>query len=428
MRHILAFCLLMAVHLAVYIPASLASTQGPALRDDDEWTGWGGSIYNNRASNNKHISSSTLKNASVHCQIPHKGGVSATPILSNGIAYYPTWGGSFVALDHEKCQIKWEINVTSIIINFASPTPLQQLLIHSTVAGGLLASRTSPQIDVKNSVLYFATQLNALVVAVDLATGSLLGIKQLNSHPAAIVTLSPTLYNDILYIGVASAEELVAGLVPGYKCCSFVGNIAALSFDRYSRTFRTVWDLDMLPTAAETNQADSGRWSGVGVWGSQPAIDKARGRVFFATGNVYSVPDAYVNCTDDAHHFDPSKPQPTLCLPDRIWQNAVIALDLLTGKPAWLKRFGPLDVWNLACGTNGTVTNPVSCPGTPGPDSDFGMAPAYVPAADGQHGEAGLGRDLLVVGRRAGTCTAWPPTRATCSGPRPRAPAAPWEV
>ncbi|OIW25399.1 Quino protein alcohol dehydrogenase-like protein [Coniochaeta ligniaria NRRL 30616] len=388
----IAFYVLLILHIAVSVTDAFTSSSGKA---NDEWTGWGGSLYNNRASSSEYVSSSTMKNVTVHCQIPHVGGVSATPTISNGVAFYPTWGGTFVALDYDKCQVKWEINVTAIIVNFKQPTPFQLALTTVPFIAGLFASRTSPQIDKQTNVLYFATQLNALVVAVDVDTGALLGFTQINPHPGAVATLSPTLYENILYAGVASAEELAAGSVPGYKCCSFVGNAVALKFDRHTGRFKTVWNLSMLPTGSSTGKYSNGSdWSGVGVWGSQPAIDPVRRRVFFATGNVYTAPEAFLNCTDD--RFSPTTAQNTSCLPPRVWQNAVLAVDLLTGKVAWVKRFGPLDVWVLACGIGGVVTDLVSCPGTPGPDYDFGMAPTFVP------GEGKNSKDVLTIGQKSG--------------------------
>jgi outer membrane protein assembly factor BamB len=83
-------------------------------------------------------------------------------------------------------------------------------------------------------------------------------------------------------------------------------------------------------------------------------------------------------------------------MPPRVWQNAVLAVELLTGKVAWIKRFGPLDVWVLACGIAGVVTDPISCPGTPGPDYDFGMAPTFVP------GKGKNGKDVVTVGQKSG--------------------------
>lgn len=383
--------LLLTLHVSTHIPYIHA---GSPVTIQDEWTGWGGSIYNNRASRSTRISSSSLKNVTVHCQIPHAGGVSATPTLSNGVAFYPTYGGSFVALDYDKCQILWELNVTAIIVNFKALTAFQLQLIDSLLTGGILSSRTSPQIDTKTNVLYFATLLNALVVAVDVNTGALLGVTQINSHPVAVVTLSPTLYEGILYVGASSFEEVAASM-PGYKCCSFIGNAVALTFDRRAGRFSRVWELDMLPVGSSTAKfANESGWAGVAVWGSQPAIDTQRRHVFLATGNVYSVPAAYLNCTDDA--FSPTTTQNASCLPARVWQDAVLAVELLTGEVIWLKRFGPLDVWNLACGINGTVTDPASCPGTPGRDYDFGMAPAFLA------GKGKDGGDIVAVGQKSG--------------------------
>jgi glucose dehydrogenase len=393
--NLIALCFLLAIQIAVSLAGSRDSS---GLHHSDEWEGWGGSVFNNRwASANKHISSSSIKNIAVHCQIPHAGGVSATPSLHDGVAFYPTWGGSFVALDYENCGVKWEINVTSTIINFRAPTAFQVALSKAPYTGGMFSSRTSAQIDKENNVLYFGTQLHALMVAVDLTNGALLGLTQINTHEAAVVTQSPTLYENILYTGTSSVEELVAGVIPGYKCCSFVGNAMALRFDRGTGRFTTVWNLSMLPPdhpAAGKNDNSSSSWSGIGIWGSQPAIDPGRRHVFYATGNVYTVPDGYLNCTDEK--YSPSTTQNASCLPERVWQNAVLALDLLTGDVAWIKRFGPLDVWVIACGVTGVVTDPVSCPGTPGPDYDFGMAPAFVP------GKGKKGQDVVTLGQKSG--------------------------
>ncbi|KAB5518840.1 quinon protein alcohol dehydrogenase-like superfamily [Coniochaeta sp. 2T2.1] len=357
-----------------------------------EWTGWGGSIFNNRFSPSKDVSSSTFRDINIHCQIPHAGGVSAIPTIFNNTAFYPTWNGTFVALDYDKCRIKWEINVTAIILAFKPLTPLQTAMLNGPFISGILASRTSPQIDKQTNVLYFATQLHALVVALDVRTGAQLGLTQINAHEAAVATLSPTLYEGILYAGVASAEELAAGSVPGYQCCSFVGNVVALKFDRFAWQFKTVWNLDMLPPRSE-NPKERSDWSGAGVWGSQPAIDPGRRRVFFSTGNVYTAPEAYLNCTDE--QFSPTTAQNTSCLPERVWQNAVLALNLLTGEVAWVKRFGPIDVWNLACGTDGIGAQP-SCSWDSGPDYDFGMAPTFVP------GKGKGAKNVLTVGQKSG--------------------------
>jgi len=194
----------------------------------------------------------------------HVTGVSATPTIDGNFAYYPTWSGLLVALDYTTCRISWQINVTAIITDYAPLLPEQ------SVARPM--SRTSPQLD--KGVLYFATLAHALLVAVDARSGSLLDRINLNPHPLAVITMSPTLYNGRLFVGVSSQEETAANFVPGYPCCSFVGNMVGVDFDRVTRKLAVSWNTPMIPDA----DAAQG-WSGVAIWGSQPSIDEVRSQV-----------------------------------------------------------------------------------------------------------------------------------------------------
>jgi outer membrane protein assembly factor BamB len=85
-----------------------------------------------------------------------------------------------------------------------------------------------------------------------------------------------------------------------------------------------------------------------------------------------------------------------------VYQEAVLALDLSTGRINWAKVLSPLDAWNVAC-IDGLIgpTNPgaaAQCPETPGPDADFGMAPSFV--LGGENTPDGL--DIVVVGQKNG--------------------------
>lgn len=61
----------------------------------------------------------------------------------------------------------------------------------------------------------------------------------------------------------------------------------------------------------------------------------------------------------------------------------------------WVRRIGPLDAWTTAC--SAVPVNPALCPGTPGPDADFGMSPTFVAG-----GGKSRGQDLLIVGQKNG--------------------------
>jgi outer membrane protein assembly factor BamB len=354
------------------------------------WVGWGGSHLNNHwAEDNREISSKNVASLALHCKIPDSAGQSAVPAIRGSLAYYPTHNGSFIALNYETCQIQWNLNVTQVIAEFAPITTLQ-------LSVGVPMSRTSPQIDTKNNVIFFGTQIHALLVAVDLDSGAVLAVKQANPHELAVITSSPTLYNDMIFVGVSSGEENAGYFTGGaYPCCSFIGNAAAFRFTRTTPsegTFTTVWNVTTIPTTLPLVNGTA-RWSGAGIWGGQPSIDVARNQVFFATGNSYTAPDEYLHC------MDPSANEH--CFPSYIWQESVFALDLRTGRANWVRRLDGLDAWTLVCGTSdGSIPrNETLCPHEPGPDADFGMAPTFV-RGNGRH--TPQGRDIVTVGQKSG--------------------------
>jgi len=87
------------------------------------------------------------------------------------------------------------------------------------------------------------------------------------------------------------------------------------------------------------------------------------------------------------------------CLPPNIWQESVLALDLTTGTPNWVRQLSPIDIWTAACGVPGVYErNETLCPGAFGPDADFGMAPSFVPGST----STPLGKDVVVVGQKNG--------------------------
>ncbi|KAK3294099.1 quinon protein alcohol dehydrogenase-like superfamily [Chaetomium fimeti] len=364
---------------------------------DHSWTGWGASHLNNHwAEGNRDLDSRSVTSLSLHCRIPNPVGQSAVPSIRGNIAYYPTYNGSLIALNYKTCEVKWNLNVTQVVADYAPITSLQL-----TVA--LAASRTSPQIDTDNNILFFGTQIHALIVAADLDTGAVLGVQQANPHELALITSSPTLHDNTLFVGVSSAEENAGYFTNGsYPCCTFIGNAAAFRFSPSTNKFTTLWNVTTIPPNLPTPSGPENplRWSGAGIWGSQPSIDTARNQVFFATGNAYTVPEAFFHCAE----ADASKH----CFPSYIWQESVFALDTRSGRANWVRRLDSLDAWTLVCGTRDLPRNETLCPFTPGPDADFGMAPTLVRGAAGVGGGlvgAGMGprgRDLLAVGQKSG--------------------------
>ncbi len=85
-----------------------------------------------------------------------------------------------------------------------------------------IVSRTSIAIH-PSGLLILGTQKVAggfpYIMALNMA-GEPLWATALDDHPAAIVTMSPAIHKDHIYIGTSSAEEGLARN-PTYQCCTF---------------------------------------------------------------------------------------------------------------------------------------------------------------------------------------------------------------
>ncbi|KAI4243980.1 MAG: hypothetical protein L6R40_003191 [Gallowayella cf. fulva] len=345
------------------------------------WLGWGAGIYNNRqASPDAKLNSSNVATLQPTCKKQYLGGESAPPLVYAGVAYYPTWSGLFVALDYAKCKVIWQTNVTHIITQYNS----------SFYALLPPISRTTPALD--RNVLFIGTQANALFLAIDRQTGNLIDRTQINSHPLAIVTQSPTVWQGRIFVGASSSEELGADSIPGYVCCSFIGTMNGLVLKR--NRFKVLWSQPMIPAGLN--------FTGAAIWGSQPSIDQKRNQVFIATGNVYSVPESYDICANSTVKANSTNPGNATdpCAPKEVYQEAILAFDTATGVINWSHQLSPIDAWNVACspGIPGTGLNPGACPDNPGPDADFGMAPTFVPGSKATPSK----KDTLIIGQKNG--------------------------
>ena len=296
------------------------------------WLGWGANIYNNRwAASDALVDASNVASLRPVCQKQYMGGESASPLVVSGIAYYPTWSGLLVALDYSKCKILWQTNVTRIVSHF-SPN------YYPWTTRPTAISRTTPAL--YKNVLFIGTQANALLLAINKRTGKLVDTIQVSDHPFGIVTQSPTVWRGRIFVGIASQEELAADVIPGYRCCSFIGTMNGYAFDNH---FQLLWSRAMIPAGSN--------FSGAAIWGSQPSIDPKRNRVFIATGNVYSVPESYDICSNQTTEVNSTNPENATdpCAPKEVFQEAILAFDTATGDINWSHQLSPIDAWTVAC-------------------------------------------------------------------------------
>ena len=347
------------------------------------WLGWGANIHNNRwAASDAVIDASNVASLRPVCKKKYRFGESAPPLVVAGIAYYPTWNGLFVALDYSRCNILWQTNVTRLILQYQ---PIRYSLTPAI-------SRTTPAM--YNNVLFIGSQASALLFAINKRNGKLIDTIQVSNHPLALVTQSPTVWHGKIFVGSSSAEELGSDVIPGYICCTFIGAMNGYVFKR--GRFTRLWSQPMIPAGLN--------FSGTAIWGSQPSIDAKRKQVFIATGNVYSVPESYENCskkTANATSVTPGNATDP-CAPKEVYQEAILAFDTATGEINWSHQLSPTDAWNAACLPLPVIPNiprnPGACPVDPGPDADFGMAPTFVPGSN----STPFGQDTLIIGQKNG--------------------------
>lgn len=110
-----------------------------------------------------------------------------------------------VALNYKTCQTIWETNATQVAMDFRTLDHKQKRII-------FLTPRTSAVIE--GEIVFFSTQPWALALAINKRTGLLVDLLQLNPHPYAVITMSPTTYDGAQYWGVSSREETAARKFP----------------------------------------------------------------------------------------------------------------------------------------------------------------------------------------------------------------------
>ena len=333
--------LLNAALIGVLLSAVSLSAQGRSPKSrSGQWRIAGQNLNNTWNQPAEHsIGPANVKDLSPKWVFTTGGDVSATPTVAGDAVYFPDWGGNLFAVKKDSGRLIWSHKISE----------------YDGVEGAV--SRVSPAVD--DDQLIIGDILNskqphdgANVIAVDRKTGTRRWITQVDSHPAAIITGSPVVFDGVVYIGVSSNEELLA-LDPAYPCCSFRGSVVALD----AKTGAMLWKTFAMPD----NGGRTDLYSGGAVW-QPPAIDPKRGSLFIGTGNNYTAPADVEAC---------QKADPTAnCAAADDFFDAALALDLKTGQIKWSKRLQGFDTWTVACHLP-SGTNP-NCPVPSSPDFDLG--------------------------------------------------------
>jgi len=209
-----------------------------------------------------------------------------------------------------------------------------------TAAAGV---RVAPVLD--NKSVYFG-DLRGNVYALDSIKGSLLWKVRAEDHPLAVITGSPKLDQGRLYVPVSGRDESIAAINPAYECCTFRGSVVALD----AATGKKIWQAytipdDPKPTGQNAKGTKTWGPSGAVPW-SSPTLDVKKRVLYIGTGVNYSNPPTQTS-------------------------DAIVALDMDSGRLLWSRQFTTQDSYNFACGAD----DKTNCPKLPFIDADFGHSP-----------------------------------------------------
>ena len=367
----LAAGLIVAAALAAVLPTN---ADGPDHQKD--WPMNGHDIANTRRQpDERDIGRRNAARLAPKWVLTTGGDVSATPAVieeshrgrggRRTVVFFPDWGRPATSTSPAVPGRLWKVDAETggvIWSRFVSD--------YNGIANSI--SRTSPAYA---RGLIFIGDLNGNMMGIDAATGDLRWITELDANPNTIVTTSPIVHANRLYIATSSSGGGPARQI-------FRGSMVALDI----RTGEIVWQSFVLPD----NDDQPGGFAG-GAFVNPPAIDLENGLIYGAAGQLYTQPTSVNTCLAAAPNGWSES-----CFPKDAYFNSVIAFDLRTGKPRWSFRGAGPDARRLGCGEN----PPSWCPPWENNFSvwDFAGAGANVFRAR-IHGRW---RDLVGIGEKSG--------------------------
>jgi polyvinyl alcohol dehydrogenase (cytochrome) len=316
---------------------------------DAPWNGWGVDVTNTRFQQNPGIATEQVPHLTLKWAFGFPNATSAygQPAVAGGRLYAGSDAGYVYSLDASTGCVYW---------SFAPK------------AGMRTAISIGPLKNQRNRFAIYFGDLKANVYAVDADRGALLWTQSADTHAFARITGAPLLFENRLYVPVTSLEESAGGL-PTYECCTFRGSIVAYD----ATTGKQLWKTYSIADAPKpTRKTSVGTQlygpSGGGIW-SAPALDAKRKLLYVTTGDAYSEPAD-------------------------VGTDAILALDLDSGKVKWKRQMTAGDAWLVGCSPNPNAPGrSETCPQKQGPDADFGSSASLVKVPGG--------RDVVVAQQKS---------------------------
>jgi polyvinyl alcohol dehydrogenase (cytochrome) len=321
---------------------NMCSTKAPAIKPAaTDWNGFGKTPTGARYQTATTITPANVDRLKVKWAFSMAGGRTGQPTVIGDWMFFGTFAGDFYALDAKTGCVRWHKRGVG---------PVRTSAVVERRAG---ASKSG-------WVVYFGDHVRD-VWALDAQTGAEVWKLNIDNHPLAMLTGSPTIAGDVLYQPISSSEENM-GATASYSCCTFAGKVVAIDL----KTHKVLWKTALLdPKPSRKNSAGVQLFgpAGAGIW-DQPVVDAKRGQLYVTTGDSYTEVEEKMS-------------------------DAVVAIALKDGRVRWNTQVTAKDAFLIGCPRG------VNCPlGTLGPDYDFGASPilATLPG----------GKQVILAGQKSG--------------------------
>jgi polyvinyl alcohol dehydrogenase (cytochrome) len=336
-------------------------TANPPLADPGAgpaWNGWGAGLSNARfqPAQGAGLDAAAVRRLKLKWAFGYPGGVSAfgQPSVVSGRVFVGTDTGFIYSLDAASGCVYWSFQTVAGVRN-------------AMTIGRAGNSSSAP-------LAVFFGDLKANVYALDAQTGAPLWGTHVEDHYTGRVTAAPAVHDGRLYVPVSSWEEFSARSLD-YPCCTSVGSVLALDAGTGARIWKT-YVIPERPKPAWVNSKGVQQWAAAGgsVWNT-PTVDPWRRAIYFGTGDATTDPAAKTS-------------------------DAVMALDMDTGKVLWFYQVHENDTYLVGCvGENRTE----NCPKVQGPDWDIPSSPILHALPNGSQS--------LIIGTKPGDILALDPDR-----------------
>jgi polyvinyl alcohol dehydrogenase (cytochrome) len=262
----------------------------PVALSSAQWNGWGHGLDNTRYQAEPALRAGDVAKLALKWSYGYQGGNEfGQPTIVDGRIFVSSASGRIYSLDARTGCTYWTFDAP---VGSRTAVTVGELGVSRRAVAPKIThriKRSLAHLDVIKapSAVFFGDDRGA-AYALDAQRGTLLWKTQVEAHPSARIIAAPALYDDRLYVAVASGEDRSAAADPGYGCCTFRGSVAALDM----ASGRIAWHAyTVLETPVATRKSSTGVQEfgpAGGPISGAPTIDPKRHLLYVGTGGSFT--------------------------------------------------------------------------------------------------------------------------------------------